>query len=172
MENPKPTLLYFFAHVFLRDAVFQQWETLRTSIHKGPSIFQDNLRANFLRLSNEKNNFRNTNIELFEDDFKPLAVNLASGEKRVRIFIVRFPKPKESPEVAYIAITDELKPKYFTLELSRPTLSQKNSLPVHMHSDNFIFCEWTSEGNHNNYGAVTSPILENFINRIDKALKA
>ena len=93
-----------------------------------------------------------------------LDCKIIENDKNVTIYIISLPKPIKITEAYYAAIIyrpEKSEPfkqegitRYLTLEL---TVGDCNDA---------VLCEWTVDGNHNNYGKMVQPTLGNFVQAI------
>jgi len=162
----KPNLLYYYAHIFLRNAVLKQWQAISTEIQAGPGVFEKGLKENFERLKEDpQDKFTQKDVTLEESDFSTTLSEV--GLNKTLLLLVKFPTPRELTEVFYVGITLEQNPKYFTLELHRPTEEEKQMFPDRT-NDTYKFCMWRTPEEHLNYGNLSEPTAQAFAKRIDQ----
>lgn len=156
-------LLYFFPHVFLKDAVLNQWEFFKKEIDKGPKHLQQWMVANFNGLKQDpKGMLSNTDITLESDTFEMAVGNLTSGGK---VIVVKFPVPQQTTEVTFVGIMLGETPRYFTLELHRPDEMEKQMFPEKT-NDRYELCEWEKNGTHKLLKGVDRSGLQEFIDEL------
>lgn len=167
----KVSLLYFFPHVFLKDAILNQWDYFYKIISQGPTNLKMTLTTQFNQLKEDpKDILSNKDVILNSTDFDPILVNL---NQETDAIIIKFPIPKETTEVAYIAIVltkqQEVLPRYFTLELHRPNDIEKQLFPERT-SDKYEVCEWDKDNKHHLYGSIENPDPTLFAEELKKII--
>jgi len=165
----KPSLLYFFPHVFLKDAILNQWDSFGKIVSQGPTTLKDNLVKEFNRLKEDpQEDLSKKDITLSPTDFDPILMKLNQDTDAI---VVKFPTPTETTEVTHIAIilpkqpTDT--PRYFTLELHRPNDMEKQLFPEKT-SDRYEVCEWSKDNKHTLHKSIENPDHTVFIEEINK----
>ena len=121
--------------------------------------------------SDPKDLLTNKDITIESDTFNPM---MAKIDEERRLLVIKFPTPKETTEVAYVAIllyTDN--PRYFTLELHQPNEMEKQMFPDRTY-DRYEFCEWSKDGKHHllktKNGELKDPNPDIFIEEIKGVL--
>ena len=166
MNNP--TLLYYYAHVYLPMVVFQHTQDFLLRVQRGPDVFKETLKKTFIEIKNDTNNNLNEkDLELIDDDLKPSITKLDNG---LALLVINFPAPRHTAEVFFVGITLEPQPKYFTLELHRPVEFTESGMEDHA-PDKYYLCIWAS-GKHFllNKDVVTEPKAELFVAAVNKYL--
>jgi hypothetical protein len=168
----KPSLLYYYAHIFLKHIIFNMWDDFNKIINQGPNALKNMLIGEFERIKQDpKNLLSNKEITIEPDSFNPIMVKIDEERK---LLVVKFPTPIETAEVAYVAILlNAENPRYFTLELHRPNEMEKQMFPDRTY-DRYEFCEWSKDGKHHilgtKNGELKSPNPDIFIEEIKAIL--
>ena len=164
MPDTAPSLLYFFEHMFLRDALFGSSEFL-TELKRDPSNFSKGLISNFNRIKETPNDrLVEKDVDLKEGDFSSTIVDLAINEKMA---VINCPTPKKPPEAGFIGIVTGDYPRYFISEYETND-KMKQLYPDKEWAPEYILCEWANK-KHINYGKVPST-REAFIAGVSRIL--
>jgi hypothetical protein len=163
----KPSLLYYFENIFLRDAIYKHWEAFHSDITKGPDILKDGLVSNFLRVqSDPKEILSKKKVEINNDDFNPTMA--AVGSLKIPFLVINFPEPKETAEAYYGGIILSESPKYYLLELHRPDDIEKKTLPKENQKESYFLGVWDNSFTHVNLGDLKTNSIGEFISRVDE----
>lgn len=102
--------------------------------------------------------------ELSEPDQIKYAVEFEQRRhEKFNLSLITMPAPEEAAEAFYaLMATNGSKHFYYTLELGLNL--ERDSLT------DAIFCEWTEDGTHKNYGQLASSDCELFVNACTKRL--
>lgn len=166
----KPSLLYHFAHVYLRDVVLKQWKTFKSSVSAGPEVLKEELINNFNRVQQDPTRKWSKDVMLEPAAFDSVLKKLENDKE---LLVIRFPTPQETTEVTFVGILLEETPRYFTFELHRPTEEEKQLLS-NKTGDSYKLGEWNKEGEHTllavNDRSIEESTSEIFANEIKQIL--
>ncbi len=150
-NNNAPSLLYFFEHIFLRDATFGSPAFLN-SLSGDADKMRQSLISNFNKIKGNPNDgLLEKEITLTEDDFVTEIVKLDNGENLV---VIKCPVPHTSPEATYVGIVTSNTPRYFVCEYES-NQEMKQLYPEKDWNPKYILCEWVQK-DHKNYGEVAN----------------
>lgn len=164
----KPTLLYFFPHVYLKDAIFNLWPTFSKTISEGPSALKKNLINGFEQLkADPQDMISKKDVVLDSEAFDSQMADLGEGKE---LLIIKFPTPQETTEVSFVAILMSAgQPRYFTFELHRPNEMERQMFPERK-NDRYEVCEWLTNGSHNLTTGTDDASLDAFVGEIKKVV--
>jgi hypothetical protein len=163
----KIPLLYFFPHMYLKDAVLSQWPSLKNIIDKGPVIFKDWLVTNFNKMKEDpKDLLSNKDVVLTPSAFDLTMADMPTGKK---LLVITFPPPQETTEVVFVGILVDEKPRYFTFELHRPSQAEKELFPERI-TDSYKLCEWGADGVHKLLKSSDDAQMSSFVSGITSIL--
>ena len=166
MPNNAPTLLYFFEHMFLRDATFGSPEFL-SSLRGDTVKISQGLISNYNRIKGNPNDgLIEKEVTLADDDFSVGTVKLDNGESLV---VIKCPVPQKSPEATYVGIVTADTPRYFVCEYESNE-EMKQLYPEKEWKPKYILCEWVQK-EHKNYGEIAET-KEAFIEGIRKLISS
>lgn len=164
MPGSAPSLLYFFEHMFLRDAAFGSPEFLN-SLNGEVSGIRQGLISNFNRIKGNPNNgLVEKEITLKNDDFSVEKATLNVGKN---LIVIKCPIPQKAPETTYIGIVLDNSPRYFVCEYESNE-EMKQLYPEKEWKPTYILCEWIQK-EHKNYGEIAET-KEAFVEGIKKLL--
>lgn len=164
MSDNAPSLLYFYEHMFLRDATFESPEFLSSLKGDANNANQD-LISNFNRIKGNPNDgLVEKEVILADDDFTVETVKL-DGEKN--LVVIKCPTPKKSSEATYIGILFDDTPRYFVCE-QESNEEMKKLFPDKEWETKYILCEWIQK-EHKNYGEIAGT-KEAFVEGIKRLL--
>lgn len=137
--DSKPTLLYYFAHQYLRDLVQDYFAFFDSVVRLGSQSFEKAVRQTFEILKNY--DLSETDISLESKDFSTSMATL--GEKKIPLLVIKLPEPRNTTEASYVGIALGRPIRYFTLELHVPNEVEKQINPNA--ETKFILGEWTKK---------------------------
>jgi hypothetical protein len=137
------TLLYYYAHVYLPEIVFNHTDLFLGNAAKGPSSLKPLLHQTFNTVKNNPQlELAEKDITLSEADFD---LSISALDNNTKLLLIKFPQPKNTAEVFYVGVYLDKEPKYFTLELHIP---EEIELQIDPNMTNkYLFGQWVKAEN-------------------------
>ena len=149
------TLHYFFVHVALRDTVLDDPEYITQIFQAGPKNMLEYLKFLRGKILEKVPDLRNTDGEF---DFE---LSLSEINENTKLLNIIMPPTSEPTEASVVGICFGEIIRYFTLEYG--------SNPI-TNADYHVFCEWSKEKTHLNYGMVNNPTPGVFAGKVSEII--
>jgi hypothetical protein len=147
MDN-KISLPYYFVHGYLIDAFFNMWPDFSQELTAGEGMFKHSLQFNFSRLKNDPlKKLSETEISLENEDFE--VESAVIEPRKTKVFFVKLPKPRNTGESSYLAVSLQKRPHVITLDLEKNAdktylLKEWNSITESKTLNNFDYPDYTA----------------------------
>lgn len=177
-QGPKRPLLYLFQHVALPQAAFENHPELLRGLSGKKDLFplhhiwsKARARGELTGLISESEDSLEDEAQFAKDEELYRAVSIHPRQvDGWSIFVIVMPAPERAPEAYYAAIVyreheprEPMQPsastRYFTLERADIV-------------DRTMFCEWTKNGSHLNFGEGPTPTVDGFVQVVTERIRS
>jgi len=156
----KETLLHFFVHKLLKRGVLENWQAFGKDFMAGPDMVEHSFKYNFSRLKKDPRDIlTNKNVALGGEDFR--ATESEVGPNNTKLCVVKLPDPSTAGEAAFVGVTLQQQPQFFTMELQK----SKESETI------FELNQWKDTNTATKFGQMASPNSDEFVSKIDALLR-